>query len=337
MSYKVSIIVPFYNAEKYLERSILSVFNQTHEDIELILVNNRSTDDSFNIASRFIHNNRFDVYLIEARDYQSHSYSVNLGIKRSTGDFIYTLDADDYIEPDYIEVLLNGFRLYPNALISVSNYTSENEFKKEYEVSKRFFDYKYLNSLEDIIKSYSKGYIPVMLWSKLYRKEVFRNFELNQSVYTSDVPNTYIILSQNPKIVLNSSRKYHYYNRKKSMSSLNNYNRLLLEQDISILTDKCIYFNELGSQYYEIIKDNLFNLFLIKIIYLKKISIADKRFQESDVFLNLQLNKLLHLKWDKTIWLLKNSDKLNFTFLTNIMYFLIIILFGKIIKGRELK
>lgn len=335
MANKVSIIIPFFNAQDFLERSIMSVLNQTHDSIELILVNNLSTDLSSKIATKFLESKKHGVHLIDATANQSHTYSINVGIEKSTGDFIYTLDADDYIEPDYIEILLNGFRLYPKALISVSSYTKEYQFKDKYEITNRVYNYSYLDSFNNILRSYSKGEIPVMLWSKLYRKDVFKDYKLNESFYTSDVPNTYLILSNNPMVVFNSSRKYHYFIRVNSMSEKNLKDFSILEQDISIIVDQMIYFNTLGTRTYNIIKNQLFNVMVINLIYIKKLCIDFNQNERFDEFIRAQSNRLHHLKKDKLKWIVQYSAKFNNQRLIRILYYLIVEFTLKRVKRRS--
>ena len=100
----VSIIVPIYNAEGYLERCIYSCTNQSYHHIELILVNDGSTDDSLSICKKCL---RIDkrVVLIDKKN-EGVSKTRNLGIENAKGEFIVFVDADDWIEYDLIEKLL---------------------------------------------------------------------------------------------------------------------------------------------------------------------------------------------------------------------------------------
>ena len=97
----VSIIVPVYNSEKYIERCIVSVMKQTNPNWELIIVDDGSTDKSADIIDRIARNEKKIRYY-----YQNNSgagMARNLGITKATGDYIAFLDFDDYLSKDYIE------------------------------------------------------------------------------------------------------------------------------------------------------------------------------------------------------------------------------------------
>lgn len=101
MNKLISIIMPVYNAEKYLNRSIESIMNQTYNNIEIILVNDGSTDNSLSICSNY---QKIDsrIKLINQEN-QGVSFARNKGIDESTGDYIMFIDSDDYIEKNMIE------------------------------------------------------------------------------------------------------------------------------------------------------------------------------------------------------------------------------------------
>lgn len=96
---KVSVIIPVYNAEQYLERCLKAVLSQTHEDLEIILINDGSTDGSGAII-RACHDDR--IVVIE-KENGGVSAARNDGLRKATGECIVFVDADDYPEPAYIE------------------------------------------------------------------------------------------------------------------------------------------------------------------------------------------------------------------------------------------
>ena len=100
---KITIVVPIYNAEKYLERCIKSILDQTYENLEIILVNDGSTDKSLEICEKFkAEDNRI---IIINKENGGVSSARNKGIDAATGKFIIFIDADDYIEKEMFEVL----------------------------------------------------------------------------------------------------------------------------------------------------------------------------------------------------------------------------------------
>lgn len=105
MNEKVSVIVPVHNVEDYLEKCINSLLQQTYENVEIILVENNSTDSSYSIAKMYSENFR-NIKCIRSKK-KGVGAARNIGIENSTGDFIAFVDADDYVTKDYIYELVN--------------------------------------------------------------------------------------------------------------------------------------------------------------------------------------------------------------------------------------
>lgn len=102
---KVSVIVPVYNAEKYFEKCLNSLVNQTLKDIEIIVVNDGSTDNSEKILKKFLAKYKNIVYFKKENSGQSDAR--NLGISHAKGDYLGFIDSDDYIALDMFEKLYN--------------------------------------------------------------------------------------------------------------------------------------------------------------------------------------------------------------------------------------
>ena len=105
---KVSIIIPVYNAEKYLERSINSILKQTYKNIELILVDDGSKDNSLRVCQEFSkkHKNIITIH----KENGGVSEARNTGIQHATGDYIEFVDADDSIDENCVEKLVSGIK-----------------------------------------------------------------------------------------------------------------------------------------------------------------------------------------------------------------------------------
>jgi glycosyltransferase involved in cell wall biosynthesis len=105
MNGKVSIIIPVYNGSKYIIETLISCARQTHRDLEVLIINDCSTDDSKNLIEEFIiTDERFQ--LIDNNDNLGIVKNVNKGIDLSTGEFIITLGHDDILLPDHILIML---------------------------------------------------------------------------------------------------------------------------------------------------------------------------------------------------------------------------------------
>lgn len=113
----ISIIIPVYNAEKFLDRSIQSVINQSYKNIELVLVNDGSTDGSEMICSKYALSDK-RIKVITQKN-SGPSAARNTGIRHATGDFIFFLDADDYIDLKTFEILLAQYDMHrPDMVMS---------------------------------------------------------------------------------------------------------------------------------------------------------------------------------------------------------------------------
>ena len=101
----VSIIVPVYNSEKYIEKCAISLMNQTYQDLEIVLVNDGSTDSSLEICRKFADlDSRFVVY---DKKNEGPGFTREYGINNSKGEYLMFVDSDDYIDRNTVESMVN--------------------------------------------------------------------------------------------------------------------------------------------------------------------------------------------------------------------------------------
>ena len=117
---KVSIIVPVYNSEKYLEDCLNSLFNQSLKDIEIICVNNGSTDSSLKILNRY--KNSDDRFIVISQENKGVSDARNIGIKNAKGEYITFLDSDDWLDVEACEKLYNTAKSKKSDILLFSHY-----------------------------------------------------------------------------------------------------------------------------------------------------------------------------------------------------------------------
>lgn len=117
-SFLISVIVPVYNIQDYLERCVRSICNQTYKNLEIILVDDGSTDGSKDICDRLAKED--DRIRVFHKENGGSSSARNLGIRESTGDYLGFIDSDDYIEPDMYERLAEGIVKYDLEMSQVS-------------------------------------------------------------------------------------------------------------------------------------------------------------------------------------------------------------------------
>ena len=104
----ISIVIPIYNAEKYLEECLNSIKSQTYKNFEVIMVNDGSKDDSETICMNFLRSDSRFRYLKKANG--GVSSARNLGLDNVKGDYITFIDADDWIDENHLELLINSIK-----------------------------------------------------------------------------------------------------------------------------------------------------------------------------------------------------------------------------------
>lgn len=106
---KISVIVSVYNTEKYIEKCLDSLLNQTYSNIEIVVINDCSTDGSLKILKKYA--KKYDnMILIENKENKGLSYSRNVGLEKATGEYIGYIDSDDYVDPTYYEQMMKAIK-----------------------------------------------------------------------------------------------------------------------------------------------------------------------------------------------------------------------------------
>lgn len=169
----ISIIIPFYNVEKYLEECLLSVMSQTFTDYECILVDDCGTDNSLKIAERLIaeYKGSSSFRIIRHDCNKGVSAARNTGVNAAKGDFLFFLDSDDKICPSLLEIAIKAAKKYPNADFVQCNFDVENGNNYgQFEESKypEFSDDP--SWIHNMLKNYG---IPLTVTAKLIKRQLF--------------------------------------------------------------------------------------------------------------------------------------------------------------------
>ncbi|WP_302630656.1 glycosyltransferase family 2 protein [uncultured Clostridium sp.] len=238
---KVSVIIAAYNIEKYIQRCIESVVNQSEREIEIIIVNDGSTDNTLNIINkvnelddRIIVINKKNQGLIEAR---------KTGLKYANGEFILFLDGDDWLENNCIE------ELYKTANDKKADVVLYNAYMV-YDDRKEIFDTFIEKFIDDIKKNPVKNLlllnISPTIWSKFIKKSFLEenNIEFPQNIsYAEDLAAVLNIFINKPKIVCNEKRFYNYYQRNDSISNKISSKVLEIDDAIQFIKEKLVEMN----------------------------------------------------------------------------------------------
>ena len=174
--FKVSLIVPIYKAEKTIVRCVKSILNQTYKNIELILVDDGSPDNSGYICDQY----KLDSRVIVIHD-KNHgvSHARNNGLQKATGDYITFCDSDDYYSSNHIEKMLK-VALDKNSDITISGYYIEKNNRKF--ISSINLESGYVSKYE-LVKHFTlDNEFGGFCWNKLYKKDLLRNIKFPEDI-----------------------------------------------------------------------------------------------------------------------------------------------------------
>ena len=190
--YDVSVIIPVYNVEKYLNECLNSVCSQTLTNIEIICVNDGSTDGSADILTEYAEKDNRIKIISQAN--QGLAASRNNGLKEATGKYVYFLDSDDYIEPICLEKLVNNAVLNDSDVV-LFKFQKVDDFKNihnrgiEFRIDEIFGDIDYDNfsfTYHDIKRHVMNSAFSACL--KLYKRQFIESYEFHIGVNFEDVP-----------------------------------------------------------------------------------------------------------------------------------------------------
>jgi len=216
MKIKISIIVPIYNVEKYLNQCIDSILMQTFRDFELILIDDGSPDNCGEICDDY--QAKDDRIRVFHQENAGVSAARNLGLKVAQGEYIAFVDSDDWLEQEMYEILYNDMQKY-QADITICNHTFD------YEDGRSLARYKengnFLFDREMALNKMLEGRLFAWtLWNMLYKKSLFEGLNFNNEISIGeDILICFELFKRSNKISYNSNLKYHYRQRENSACS----------------------------------------------------------------------------------------------------------------------
>ena len=215
----ISIIVPIYNVEQYIQECIESIQKQTYQNIQIILVNDGSTDLSGEICNRYAESD--DRIKVIHQQNQGLVLARKKGLKAATGDYIGFVDGDDYIAPDMFEKLLCEIQISNSDFVH-SGFMSNG--RKSATIEKKTLEFSGYKEKEDFIRIAILGrrrYITPSIWSKLFKAEFIQScYEEvpDEAQYGEDVINLCICLMKCNKITILNEAYYYYRIREGSIT-----------------------------------------------------------------------------------------------------------------------
>lgn len=209
----ISVIIPVYNTKDYLPRCIDSVLNQTYTNLEILLINDGSTDGSGDICDKYANEDKRITVIHKKNTGQSDSQ--NIGLKVIKGDFVSFVDSDDFMMPTMLEVLMQKIQAY-DADVGVCSYLRVDEPE-----TNDLGDDIVLTGIEAMSDVFvSGGNINPETWSKLYKKSLFNDICFPAGHTAGDQHTTYKLMYFAKKVVKTKQVLFRYMFRSDSITSV---------------------------------------------------------------------------------------------------------------------
>lgn len=197
----ISIIIPFYNTEKYFEECLSSIKAQTFSDFEVLLIDDGSTDSSREIAQSYA--NKDSRFILLNNKHIGYPACKNLGLDKAKGEYICFIDSDDFVEKFHLENLYNAL-ITTKSDISNCKYDSNMKFSNE-QPQKML---EVFSHTESILKKYFSNTYP---WNKLFKKSLWEGLKFNENVEAlSDTILNHLVFERAKRTVYTQYKSYHY-------------------------------------------------------------------------------------------------------------------------------
>lgn len=246
----ISIVIPVYNAEKYLEQCLNSIKDQTYKNFEVILVNDGSIDHSESICMDFVKVDTRFKYFTKVNG--GASSARNFGLDHVTGDFITFIDADDWVDENHLEVLINNIKDNNSdmAVSSIKKFDMSNNFHfRMYSNQEKYLlNYNKLNREEFLVilpkLIYASNSYKIAV-SKLFKKELVTNIRFDESIIYEEDLEFFFKLYLNINSISYVDEVTYIY-RLHDESSSSKFSQLHMEQELTIYKKMYERIEELG-------------------------------------------------------------------------------------------
>ena len=289
---KYSVIIPVYNVEKYIDRCLKSIISQNYDDLEIIVIDNGSTDSSGSICDTYASEySNISVYHIE-----NHGVGAarNFGLSKARGEFIYFVDSDDYLVGNLFAEFED--KLVPDLdLLVFSYYNSFEQELTERNRTKKCLPYSGLYDKNDFIKIFTDLFLSDMLytvWNKIYRREFLleNNLSFEQYELGEDVRFNLNVYRNVNKVYLSQDSYYVYVIGRKG-SAMSGYNPKRLQYQLqelklvdSLLKDWHIDSSNLDNTVKaRILMGNIYNISKQKLLVTKKVKLVKEICKKQDI------------------------------------------------------
>ncbi len=238
MSIKVSIIIPVYNVAPYVEVCINSVLQQDYDSLEIIIVDDRGTDNSMTLVEKLLKNSSQDIIILKHEYNKGLSAARNTGIRQATGDYVFFLDSDDFIEPYCISTLVEMLKKYMYVdMVYGSSQRSSNSYLPENIVDRTDLSefYNDRTRIKRMMLNYTK--FPLSVWNRLIKRSwlLKHNLFFKEGIVLEDLHWNFYAAKYVECIAL--CKKTTYYYRCNPNGIMSTQNHKIIESGYVILDD----------------------------------------------------------------------------------------------------
>lgn len=238
---KISIVVPVYNVEKYLDKCINSILNQTLSEFELILIDDGSKDSSGLICDKYAESDKRIKVIHKSNGGMSSAR--NIGLDVAKGKYIGFVDSDDWIESDMYELLYN---ICEDNNCDIANCSSIIHYEQKTVINGGHS--LIIHNREEAMKTMLEGKLyDEVVWTKLIKREILAGTRFTEGIVYEDTDFTYRVIDKVQKVGCIGEPKYHYIKRQKGIMNL-------AKKDLNI--DGVLVYNEM----YKFFRNNYLNL-----------------------------------------------------------------------------
>ncbi len=216
---EISVIVPVYKVEKYLKEALDSLYFQTFQDFEAILVDDGSPDSCPQIIDEYTKKDKrfFAVH----QSNQGLSMARNNGLKKATGKYIYFFDSDDVMHPQLLEIAHDFAKRYDADLVSFEFQKLKTPTPQITLIDSSKIKHILCNQPLYLGTKKKGKRISFNAWSKLYKREVIKDLSFITGIHFEDYPFTFAVLAKHPKTVVLNTELYFYRINPNSISNQN--------------------------------------------------------------------------------------------------------------------
>lgn len=239
---KISLIVPVYNGEKYIKRCVCSLLNQTLKEIEIIIINDGSIDNTIKILKDYVYDNRI---IIITQKNQGVSSSRNKGLEISRGEYILNIDSDDWIEKNYCEEMYKKAKKNDLDILVSDFYLNFEGNEKNHYFKDLLIDDEKILSGEEYMEIFFKENFNGYNWNKLIKRKLYKKMRITYDMKINMMEDVLVLvqlLKFSKRIGKINNSYYHYVRHFNNTTSNLNESHLIEIQNVFFKIENIVDF-----------------------------------------------------------------------------------------------